>query len=77
MGRSTSLRFVVGLATVAMLAAGCSSSDDGGDEGTSGSGGTGGSFSMALGTDPSFLAPTAQCYESSCSQVLSTIYTGS
>ena len=31
---------------------------------------------MALGTDPSFLAPTAQCYESSCSQVLSTLYTG-
>lgn len=76
MGRRTTRRLLVGLATVAMFTAACggdSGSDDG-DEG--GTGGTGGSFSMALGSDPSFLAPTAQCYESTCSQVLSMLFTG-
>jgi len=36
---------------------------------------TGGSFSVQLG-EPSFLAPTSQCYESECSQVISTIFAG-
>ena len=36
---------------------------------------SGGSFSVQLG-EPSFLAPTSQCYESECSQVLCTIFAG-
>jgi ABC-type oligopeptide transport system substrate-binding subunit len=59
-----------------MVATACSGSDDGGDSASSGSGASGGEFSMALGSDPSFLAPTAQCYESTCSQVLGIIYSG-
>jgi ABC-type oligopeptide transport system substrate-binding subunit len=65
------------MATVAMIATACSGSDDGDTSSTSsGSGGTGGEFSTSLGSDPSFLAPTAQCYESTCSQVLEVLYTG-
>jgi ABC-type oligopeptide transport system substrate-binding subunit len=65
------------MATVAMIATACSGSDDGDTSSTSsGSGGTGGEFSTSLGSDPSFLAPTAQCYESTCSQVLDVLYTG-
>jgi ABC-type oligopeptide transport system substrate-binding subunit len=76
MGRRTSLRLGVGVAAVAMLATACSGSDDGGDSGSSGSGESGGEFSMALGSDPSYLAPTSQCYDSVCSQALAVLYTG-
>jgi len=73
-----------------MVLAGCSSGSDTtgtdttesteGTETTETTGGegaepSGGSFSSQLG-EPSFLAPTSQCYESECAQVLNTIYTG-
>jgi len=79
MGRRTPRRLLVVVATTALLTAACTGSDSGSstDSGDDGSGApSGGSFSIALGSDPSFLAPTAQCYESTCSQVLSMLYTG-
>jgi len=78
MGRRTTRRLLVGLATIAMFATACSGSDDEASTDTDSGSDTasGGSFSLALGSDPSFLAPTAQCYESTCSQVLSMLYTG-
>jgi len=77
MGRRTPRRLLAALAATAMLAAACSS-----DSGTTGGGTddgsgapTGGSFSLRLG-EPSFLAPTSQCYESECSQVIGSVNTG-
>ncbi|MDQ3592910.1 MAG: ABC transporter substrate-binding protein, partial [Actinomycetota bacterium] len=59
-----------------MLTAACGGSDDGGDTGDdAGAAPTGGTFSVQS-TEPSFLAPTSQCYESGCSQVLTLIDTG-
>ncbi len=77
MGRRTSRRLVAGLAAVTLLTAACGGGDDGGSssDGGEGSAPTGGSFSAQIG-EPSFMAPTANCYESECSQVLSMLYTG-
>jgi oligopeptide transport system substrate-binding protein len=74
MGRRTPRRWLVGLAAITMLTAACGGSDDDSDGGDAGAP-TGGSFSAQIG-EPSFLAPTAQCYESECSQTLSLLYTG-
>lgn len=77
MRRPRSRWLMVGLATLAMLAASCGGSDDSSSDGTSSSGGEpGGTFSAALGSDPERLAPMADCYSSDCSQVLSTIFDG-
>jgi len=77
MVRRTSRRWLAGLAAVTMLTAACGGDDssDGGGTDTGTGEPTGGSFSLQLG-EPSFLAPTSQCYESECSQVISTIHTG-
>ncbi len=74
MRRRTSVRWLAATAAVTMVTAACGGDDgDTGDEG--GSAPTGGSFSVQ-NTEPSFLAPTSQCYESGCSQVLTLINTG-
>ncbi len=76
MGRRTSRRWLAGLAAVTLLTAACGGGDDGGtDSGDDAAAPTGGSFSAQL-NEPSFLTPTSQCYESECSQVISTIFTG-
>jgi oligopeptide transport system substrate-binding protein len=92
MGQPKSRRWLqgwAGLAATAMLIAGCgggseepaAGNNNNGDNNTSSPSGedtmapTGGSFSVQLG-EPSFLAPTSQCYESECSQVISTIFAG-
>jgi oligopeptide transport system substrate-binding protein len=76
MWRRTSHRWVAALFAVTMVTAAC-----GGDSGTDGDTDdgavtpTGGTFSVQS-TEPSFLAPTSQCYESGCSQVLTLVNTG-
>lgn len=74
MGRATSLRLVVGLASVALVTAACSGGDDGGSGDSGSTGASGGSF-VFNGTEPEPLAPAADCYSSDCSQILSTIFT--
>ncbi|MDQ3104635.1 MAG: ABC transporter substrate-binding protein [Actinomycetota bacterium] len=65
------------VATTALLTAACTGSDSGGstDSGDDAAAPTGGSFSTNI-VEPSFLAPTANCYDSECSQVLGSLYTG-
>lgn len=78
MGRRTTRRLLVGVASVAMFTAACGGDDGSSETDTSGEGGepTGGSFSMSLGSDPEALSPTSQCYSSDCSQALSMLFGG-
>ena len=78
-------RWMAGLAAIGLFAAACSggssdtSSGGSSDSGSTDEGGSteasGGSFSAQIG-EPSFLAPTSQCYESECGQVVNTLYSG-
>ncbi|MGH3356538.1 MAG: peptide ABC transporter substrate-binding protein [Nocardioidaceae bacterium] len=74
----TPLRCAAVAATFALLVAACGGGG-GGDEGT-GTGGDGGEQAVQGGTvtaqltEPTFLAPSAQCYESECSKVLRLIH---
>jgi ABC-type transport system substrate-binding protein len=83
MGRRKLRQWLVGAATITLLTTACSggSSEEGdsspgeGDATTSTGEASGGSFSAQSG-EPSFLAPTSQCYESECSSVINTVYSG-
>lgn len=78
MRTTTTGRLVAGVAALGLLTAACGGGGDGADgsEGTTGedqAGATGGSYNTNI-AEPSALFPTSKCYESECSQVLSTLY---
>lgn len=82
-------RWMAGLVAIGLFATACSGgSSDGGGETDSGTGSgdtssegggeaapTGGSFSM-YSAEPSFLAPTSNCYVTVCGQVIGAVFTG-
>ncbi len=80
MSRRIPYKLAAAAAAVALLVTACGGGDDGGDtEGTGGNQSTanpdqpsGGTYSINL-TEPQFLAPSSNCYESECSKVLSAI----
>jgi len=75
MRRRTSVRWLAAAAAVTMVTAACGGDDGGDADDDGGSTPTGGTFSVQS-TEPQSLAPTSQCYESGCSQVLTLIDTG-
>ncbi len=79
MRTKTPLRCAAVAATFALLAAACGGGGGNGGSGNSGSGGAptgaaaqGGTLTAQL-TEPSFLAPASNCYESECGQVLNLV----